>query len=455
MDLLFSGVTIVTMDEAMHVLFGGYLGVTGTKISYISKDPPSQAPEKIMDATGMVLMPGLINCHTHLAMSLLRGCAEDCCLSRWLSDYVLPREDRLDARAARAGVMLSLAECLQFGVTSVSDLYSFPEVTAQAVAEVGMKANIAPALTLFADESEDFDFEKDPACHRLQELVEQWHGHDAGRIRIDAGIHAPYTSHYKLWEPLSAYAKEMGLRMQVHLSETVGEERECQERCGLTSTQLLDCHRVFDVPAAAAHCNHLSREDMGLLARQGISAVHCPVSNLKLVSGVAPVADMVKAGMNVALGTDSAACNNNLDLFEEMKTAALLAKLKAENPAALPPQALVMMATVCGARAQGREAECGMLKVGMDADLILVDFTAPHLMPCHDVWSSLVYGVRGSDVALTMVRGKILYAGGKFTTIDLDGVVREMRDYAMDRVFSPQPEGTVTSADSAFGSGES
>ena len=229
-------------------------------------------------------------------------------------------------------------------------------------------------------------------------------------------------------------------------------------RCGsacLTSTQLLDCHRVFDVPAAAAHCNHLSREDMGLLARQGISAVHCPVSNLKLVSGVAPVADMVKAGMNVALGTDSAACNNNLDLFEEMKTAALLAKLKAENPAALPPQALVMMATVCGARAQGREAECGMLKVGMDADLILVDFTAPHLMPCHDVWSSLVYGVRGSDVALTMVRGKILYAGGKFTTIDLDGVVREMRDYAMDRVFSPQPEGTVTSADSAFGSGES
>ncbi|OLA31893.1 MAG: hypothetical protein BHW33_01160 [Firmicutes bacterium CAG:137_57_8] len=185
------------VHEAMHVLFGGYLGVTGTKISYISKDPPPQAPEKIMDATGMVLMPGLINCHTHLAMSLLRGCAEDCCLSRWLSDYVLPREDRLDARAARAGVMLSLAECLRFGVTSVSDLYSFPEVTAQAVAEVGIKANIAPALTLFADESEDFDFEKDPACHRLQELVEQWHGHDAGRIRIDAGIHAPYTSHYK------------------------------------------------------------------------------------------------------------------------------------------------------------------------------------------------------------------------------------------------------------------
>ena len=206
---------------------------------------------------------------------------------------------------------------------------------------------------------------------------------------------------------------------------------------------------MFDVPAAAAHCIYLSREDMGLLARQEISAVHCPVANLKLASGVAPVAEMVKAGMNVALGTDSAACNNTLDLFEEMKAAALAAKMKAGDPAALPPQALVMMATVCGARAQGREAECGMLKVGMDADLILVDFTAPHLMPCHDVWSSLVYAARGSDVALTMVRGKILYAAGKFPTMDLDDVVREMRDYAMDRLFSPQPEGAVTSADCA------
>ena len=144
--------------------------------------------------------------------------------------------------------------------------------------------------------------------------------------------------------------------MQVHLSETAGEETECQERCGLTSTQLLDCHRVFEVPSAAAHCIYLSREDMGLLARQEISAVHCPVANLKLASGVAPVAEMVKAGMNVALGTDSAACNNTLDLFEEMKAAALAAKMRAGDPAALPPQALVMMATVCGARAQGREA---------------------------------------------------------------------------------------------------
>lgn len=448
MDILFSNVNIVTMDESMQVLFGAYLGVTGAKISYLGRTPPERTPEKIIDGTGMVLMPGLINCHTHLAMSLFRGCAEDCGLSQWLSDYIFPREDRLDRRAALAGVRLSLAECIRFGVTSVSDLYGFPAETAKAVAEAGLKANIAPALTLFADESEEFDFETDPACRELQQLVADWHGYDHGRIRIDAGIHASYTSHYKLWEPLSAYAREQGLRMQAHLSETAAEEAECLDRCGLTPAQLLDCHKLWDVPASAAHCSHLGREDMALLARMGVSAVHCPVANLKLASGIAPVSEMIQAGMNVALGTDSAAGNNNLDLFEEMKAAALTAKAAFRDPAALPAQAVLMMATVCGARAQGREAECGMLKAGMDADLILVDFTAPHLMPCHDVFSSLVYSARGSDVALTMVRGKILYAGGKFTTIDLNETVRELTEYAIPRAFSPEPDSSVRGAES-------
>ena len=179
---------------------------------------------------------------------------------------------------------------------------------------------------------------------------------------------------------------------------------------------------------------------MALLGRRKATAVWCPVSDAKFALGVAPVQEMVKAGMNVALGTDSAAGSGNLDLFREMKAAALSVKQATGNPGALPPQAVLMMATVCGARAQGREAQCGMLKVGMDADLILVDFTAPHLMPCHNVYASLVYSAGGSDVALTMVRGKILYAGGKFHTIDLDETVREMATYAIDKVFAPAPE---------------
>ena len=180
---------------------------------------------------------------------------------------------------------------------------------------------------------------------------------------------------------------------------------------------------------------------MQLLARRKVSAVHCPVSNLKLASGAARVEEMVRAGMNVALGTDSSASNNNLDLFEEIKAATLMAKGVSGDPKALPAEAVLMMATVCGARAQGREAECGMIKVGMDADLILLDFTSPHLMPCHNVMSHLAYAASGHDVVMTMVRGQILYAAGKFPTIDLDGVVRELAEYAMPRIFSEEKDG--------------
>lgn len=439
MDILFSNVSIVTMDEAMHVLFSAYLGVTGTKISYISKEPPKEAPEKIIDGTGMVVMPGLINCHTHLALSLLRGAAEDCGPGQWLQDYVFPRTDLMDSRAAKAGITLALAECIRFGVTSVSDLFAFGDVTAQAVADAGLKANIAAPLSLFADETQDFDFETDAACKDFRELVEKWHNYDEGRIRIDAGLQGEYTGNYRLWEPLSAYAREQGLGIQLHLAETKSEEESCLDRTGLTSAQLLDCHGIFGVPATVAGCAHLEEEDRALLAKRKASAVCCPVSGMKFASGTAPVMELVKSGMNVALGTDSAASNNNLDLFEEMKLLGLLEKQRTGDPSVMPPQASLMMATVCGARAQGRQDSCGMLKVGMDADLILVDFTAPHLMPSHNILSSLVYSAHGSDVALTMVRGKILYAGGKFTTIDLDEVVRELAEYAIDKVFTPVP----------------
>lgn len=440
MDLLISNVTIVTMDEAMHLHFGGHIGITGEKISYIGKDAPKEKPEKILDGTGMVAMPGLVNCHTHLATTLLRGAAEDCGQGQWFQDYVFPRTDRMDARAAEAGVKLALAECIRFGVTSVSDLFGFPEITAQAVAEAGLKANIAMPLSLFAHEQEEFDFETDPACTQFRKIVDIWHEHDNGRIRMEAGLQGEYTGNYRLWEALAAYARERELGLQLHLSETLQEQEDCLERSGLTPAQLLDCHGIFSVPVTAAGCGCLDQEDRALLGRRKATAVHCPVSTLKFAQPVPPVVELVKAGMNVALGTDSAACNNNLDLFEEMKAAALLAKSVSGNPAALPAQAVLMMATTCGARAQGRATECGMLKVGMDADLILVDFTAPHLMPAHDVYSSLVYSARGNDVALTMVRGRILYAGGKFHTLDLGQIVEELSQYAIARLWSREED---------------
>jgi 5-methylthioadenosine/S-adenosylhomocysteine deaminase len=203
---------------------------------------------------------------------------------------------------------------------------------------------------------------------------------------------------------------------------------------------VLDCHRVFETRTTAAHCVHLTEEDMQLLAKRKVSAVHCPVSNLKLASGRADVLKMVKNGMNVALGTDSSASNNSLDLFEEMKTAALNAKELSGDAGAFGAQAALMMASVCGARCQGRENECGMLKVGMDADLCLLDFTQPHLIPCHNLVSHLVYAASGHDVVLTMVRGNILYSAGKYHTIDLKAVLEEFTAYTIPKVFSEQEE---------------
>lgn len=432
MDTLFSNVTVVTMDESLRVLFSAFVGVTGGKISYLSRKAPEEKPKTIINGEGMVLMPGLINCHSHLAMSPMRGFADDVSLHTWLNDHIFPTEDRLDGRCVRAATLLSLAECLRFGITSVSDMYFFCDDVAQAVAQAGIKANISRAVTLFSD---DFDFEKDVRCQEMVALKEKWSGYDDGRILVDAAIHAEYTSNYHLWDALSEYAINEGIGMHVHLSETKSEHEACKERYGLTPAQLLDCHHVFDAPAIAAHCVWLEDEDMQLLAKRKVSAVHNPCSNLKLASGCARVTDMIKAGMNVCLGTDSNASNNKLDLLEEVRAATYMAKGRSLDPTELPAQAALMMATVCGAKAQRRQTQCGMVKVGMDADLILLDFTQPHLMPCHNVMSHLAYAAGGHDVVMTMVRGKILYAAGEYKTIDLAAVVREMSDYVMPKLF--------------------
>ena len=438
MDTLFSNVTAVTMNERFDVLYSAFVGVTDGKISYIGRSAPEEAPQQIVDGTGMVLMPGLINCHTHLPMTILRGYADDYDLKTWLEDYIFPREDRLDDRAVKAGALLGIAECLRFGVTSVSEMYDHIGAIAEAVAESGIKANLSRGTTMFI--GDEFDFETFPACRELVAAKEKWHGYDAGRIQIEASIHAEYTSTYQLWDALAEYAYNEGLGLQIHLSETKNEHESCKEKYGLTPTQLLDCHNVFLPRTTAAHCVWLEPEDRALLAKRGVSAVHCPVSNLKLGSGTADVAAMVKAGMNVCLGTDGAASNNNLDMFEEIKAAALTAKGRTCDPTALNARAALLMATVCGAKAQGREHECGQIKLGYDADLILLDFTAPHLIPTHSVISSLVYSASGHDVCMTMVRGKILYAAGKYTTIDMNAVVKELAEYAMPKVFGEEQE---------------
>ena len=434
MDTLIANATVVTMNNRMDVIFGGYIGITGGKITYMGKTAPEEKPDTIVDGTGMVAMPGLINGHTHLATTVLRSLLDDTSRAEAL-EAQLQKEAKMDARSAKAAALMGIAECLRFGITSVSDLYYYPDATAEAIAQSGIKGNVALSSYRFIDHSEDFDFETDEQCRELRRVAEKWHGYDEDRIRVDAGIYAEYTSNHQLWEALADYAAEKGLGIQLHLAETAQEAESCLDRTGLGPAELLSCHRVFNVPATAAGCVALSEEERKLLGKKKASAVATPLAYAKAGLPSTPVLESVKAGMNVALGTGGAIECGNLDLFEVMRGVAFDGRQTAGKSEALPAPAVLMMATVCGARAQGRAEQCGMLEVGMDADIVLVDFSAPHLMPCHNVVNALVFSAKGGDVAMTMVRGKILYQNGSFPTIDLKAVVEELTGYAIPRLF--------------------
>ena len=425
------------MNPRMEVIFGAHIGIEDGKIASISKKPPAEAPKTIIEGTGMVAIPGLINCHTHLATSVLRSYTDDLGNTEALQ-FLLQKEAKMDSRTAKAAALLSIAECLRFGVTSVSDLYYYPNATAEAVAQSGIKANLALSSYRFIDQNEDFDFETDEQCQELVRVVDKWHGYDGGRIRIDAGIYAEYTSNYKLWEGLAGYASEKGIGMQLHLAQTQGEVDSCLDRTGMGPGELLNCHNLFAVPATAAGCTYLEEHERKLLGKKKVTAVATPLTAYKNGRSSTPILDCVKAGMNVALGTDGTIESGNLDMFEVMRFAAMSARKESGDPAALPSSAALMMATVTGAQAQGRAKECGMLQVGMDADLALVDFTAPHLMPCHNVLNGLVWSAKGGHVAMTMVRGQILYQNGRFPTIDLKEVVEELTSYAIPTLFEDQ-----------------
>lgn len=434
MDTLISNVTAVTMNPKMEVLFGAYIGIQDGKIVSISKTPPEEAPKTIIDGTGMVAIPGLINCHTQLATSVLRSYTDDLGNTEALQ-ALLQKEAKMDSRSAKAAALLSIAECLRFGVTSVSDLYYYPGATAEAVAQSGIKANLALSSYRFIDQNEDFDFETDEQCRELVNVVEKWHNYDQGRIKIDAGIYAEYTSNYKLWEALAGYAWEAGIGMQLHLAETQGEVDSCLDRTGMGPGELLSCHNMFNVPATAVGCTYLEPQERKLLGKKKVSAVATPLTAYKSGLPSTPILESVQAGMNVALGTGGAVASGNLDMFEVMRFAAMSARKEKGDPTALPASAALMMATVTGSQAQGRSSQCGMLQVGMDADLALIDFSAPHLMPCHNVLNGLLWSAKGGDVAMTMVRGKILYQNGQFPTIDLKEVVQELTTYAIPQLF--------------------
>ncbi|MDR0324885.1 MAG: amidohydrolase [Oscillospiraceae bacterium] len=417
MDTLFKNVTAVLMDSANSVLDNAYVGVEAGKIAYVGTTPLEGAAGSVIDGARKVLMPGIVNAHTHLPMTLLRGIADDLDLQTWLFQHIFPAEEKLTGELVYTGTQLALMECIASGTVSVTDMYFFSADLARAVAESGIKGNLCRP---FAGETVEGRMEE------ALELIAQYHGYDNGRILIDAAVHAEYTSIPAVWEAAAALAKEHGLGMHVHLSETEKEHNDCMVKYDMTPAAVFDKYSLFAARTTAAHCVHVNDWDMSILAARGATAVHNPVSNLKLGSGVARVRAMQKKGINVALGTDGAASNNSLDMFEEMKTAAILAA--GGDP--LTAAGALRLATCNGAKSQGRSDETGAIAVGKDADLILVDFDRPHLTPRYSAVSSLVYSARGSDVVMTMVRGKTLYKDGEFLTLDREKILFDTRKAA-------------------------
>lgn len=429
--ILFQNVTAILMDKTGTVWDNAFVAVENGKIAYVGLDKPQGGFDETIDGRGNVLMPGLVNAHTHIPMTAMRGYGDGHDLQDWLFHYIFPVENKWDDRAIRACTELGLAEMIASGTTAIEDMYMFCDAIAEEVAASGMNANITLGATLFPDEA--FDPLTHSGCVRTRAYVDRWHGYNGGQIKIDASIHAEYTSRPALWEYLSGYAKEKGLGMHVHVSETKKEHEDCVARYGLTPTQVLDRHGMFDVRAVAAHCVWTTPEDWSILAAKGVTAAHNPCSNLKLGSGIAPVVAMQKAGVSVALGTDGVSSNNTTDMFEDLKIAAMLQNGANHDPLAVLPMDALRMATVNGAKALGRNS--GRIEVGCDADLILLDFTRPNLIPRHDVVSNLVYAAHGCDVVMNMCRGKVIYKNGEFLTLDMERVRREVAEYALPHLF--------------------
>ena len=398
MSVLIEHVTAVTMCDEAPVIENAYILVEGNRTSYVGTQKPTGESEQTMDASGMVAMPGLVNTHTHTAMTLLRSYADDMNLQDWLFEKIFPFEDTLTPEMVYEGSVRGIQEMLASGTTCFHDMYFFQEETARAAEELGMRGVLCEGIT---DGVLEKKLEK---TEKLLELVKN----GSGRLKVGISPHAVYTCSEETLKTAAAFAKDHGLQIHTHLSETKTENEDCLRDRGMSPTAWMEQCGVFDMPCTAAHCVWLSEADMEILKNRGVTVVHNPVSNLKLASGVAEIPKLAEKGVNVTLGTDGASSNNNLDLFEEIKITGILHKGISLDPTLLPAWEVLKMATVNGAKALGY-TDLGQLKEGYLADLILLDFDKPHFTPNHNTVSNLVYAVRGSDVAYTMVDGRFVY----------------------------------------------
>ena len=395
--------------------------IDGTRICAISKDPfPTDASEQVIDGRGKLAISGFVNAHTHLPMVLFRGLAEDIPLKAWLEDHIWPIERKLQAEEIYWASLLGLIEMIRTGTTLFADMYFHSDEIGRAVEEAGLRVLLSYGII-----SPSMDERGKAELAKAEAVIRRWEDAADGRIKTAVSPHAVYTCGEEVWAAAIELARKHDVPIHTHLAESEEEVEWCRKEKDETPVATLDRCGAFSVPTIAAHCVHVSDEDIALLADRRVNVVHCPKSNAKLGNGIAPIAAMRRAGVQVALGTDGAATNNSLDMIEEMRVASLLAKATTGDPAVLPAPEAVRMATQAGAQALGGTGET--LAVGQPADIVIIDLDRVHTLPSYDPFSDLVYATHACDITDVLVAGRFLLRNGELTTIDEERVKHEVK----------------------------
>jgi 5-methylthioadenosine/S-adenosylhomocysteine deaminase len=427
-DLAIVGGTILTMNPQKEILEDGYIAIKGDRIIDIGSKTDlakKYLPKKKVFANGKAIIPGLINTHTHVPMVLFRGIADDLVLQEWLEKYIFPAEAKnVSKDFCYWGTMAGCLEMIKGGITTYVDMYYFEDTIAEATNKAGMRGVLGETLIDFpvADNKTPQD-----ALVYTEKFVERWR--NSPLIIPAIAPHAPYTVNPDHLLAVKEFAEKQNIPIVIHLAETQGEVDDIQKRYGARPIMHLEKLGLLSDKLIAAHVVWANSEEIELLKKRGVGVAHNPQSNMKLACGVAPVPEMLKAGVSVGLGTDGAASNNDLNLFEEIDTAAKLHKLNSKNPTVVSAQEALEMATIRGAKAIHLDKEIGSLEIGKRADLILINLETTHHQPLYNFYSSLVYSTKGSDVETTIINGKIVMQNKKVLTLNELEINKQVQKY--------------------------
>lgn len=428
MNILIENIDIIAVDDNVRFIKNGNIYIKNNIIDFIS--PPGKnvrdfQPDRIIDGKNKLIMPGLVNTHTHCAMTLLRNYADDLALEEWLFKKIFPAEGRLTPEDIYWGSMLGIAEMIKSGTTTFADMYLHMDAVAEAVIDSGIRANLSKSPLKFNAGGRPGMVKDTQSCFAY---YKNWNNSASGRIKVYIEVHSVYLFDAESLRESAEIAKQLDTGIQIHVLETMREREESIKKYGMNSAEACAEYGIFDVPVIAAHCVHVSDSDMDILKSKGVNVAHNPTSNLKLGSGVARIPYLLEKGINVSIGTDGTASNNNLNMFEEMHIAALIHKGVERNPLLVNAEQAIRMATLNGAAAAGFGDETGCIRPGMKADLIILDTDKPHFHPMGDPMSAIVYSAQGADVDTVIIDGNIVMENQQLKTIDEELVKRKVAE---------------------------